>query len=277
MVRLEIGGILRKIPKIQRSKDYGQFVLINKELAKSKKEDLAGWNRKVRPGPLAKMMKSFDAIGNMSHFEQILVWPKDKSFADKEYPDGKYPIVSGQTRFVSIKHNKDWVYFIIDEDKELRPEDVHWLNTATPWSLDDTMNYWCAFGIKEYAIYAGFKKRSGWSHNNVIGLLVGNTKGAVASFKQGALQINRSIAEANDIIKKINDFSRFFRHYKSRSFVTAMLRMIENVPEYDHKRMMQKMEYLSERLVKCPDAESYTRLLEKLYNFKSTGKFIRFI
>ena len=56
-----------------------------------------------------------------------------------------------------------------------------------------------------------------------------------------------------------------------------MLRVINTVHEYKHDQMMQKMEYLSERMVKCTDTESYLRMLERLYNFKTTGNYVRFI
>ena len=78
-------------------------------------------------------------------------------------------------------------------------------------------------------------------------------------------------------MNKVNSFSQYFKHYKSRGFVTAMLRIINTVDEYKHDQMMQKMQYLSERLVKCTDAEAYLRLLEKLYNYKTTGRYVRFI
>ena len=99
----------------------------------------------------------------------------------------------------------------------------------------------------------------------------------MASFKEGHFKIERSITDANNIIEMITDFGSHFKYYKARSFVLAMLRIITRVENYNHKRMMAKMEYLSEKLVKCPDATTYVLLLEKLYNFNSTGDYIRFV
>ena len=108
-------------------------------------------------------------------------------------------------------------------------------------------------------------------------LLAGNTRGVSVAFKKGTFTMTRSVAKANTIIEMINEFSTHFKYYKARSFILAMLRIIENVEEYNQDRMMQKLDYLSERLVRCPDTESYIRLLEKLYNFKATGTYVRFI
>jgi|TARA_R100001480_G_scaffold150753_1_gene151640 hypothetical protein len=254
----------QSMPRIHKTKNYDQFAIID-------------WNRDIVPTHVAKVMKSMHQIGNITDLVPLIVWPKDKKYADSKNPEGRYPIIDGQYRFVSLKLNSDVVHYVIDESKRLSPEDVAHLQVSKNWAWNDYMNYYCKLGKQQYKIYAGFKSKSGWSHNCVIILLAGNTKGAMSSFKEGSLRITRTIEEANKIIEMINDFSEYFSYYKARSFVTAMLRIIDLVPEYDHNRMMQKMQYLSERLVKCPDAESYVLLLERLYNFKSTGNPVRFM
>ena len=252
------------MPKIMKTKDYDMFHLV-------------GWNRDVIPSHVAAIMKSMHNLGNLTNLMPIVVGPKTRKFATKEYPQGKHIILDGQFRFVSLKFSREWVYYVVDKENQIKPEDVAQVQVSRKWSYDDYMNYYCALGFKEYAIYAGFKKRSKWSHNCVQILLAGNTKGAASAFKEGTFVMLRSIAECNAIIEMINEFSEHFRYYKQRGFICAMLKIIENVDEYDHDRMMQKMDYLSERLVRCPDTESYIRLLEKLYNFKATGKYVRFI
>ena len=252
------------MPRILKTKDYGLFHLVD-------------WNRDVIPTHVASIMRSMHNIGNITDLIPIVVKPKNKKYATKEHPEGKHVIFDGQFRFVSLKFNNDWVYYVVDTENKLKAEDVAQLQASKKWSYDDYMNYYCALGFKEYAVYAGFKKRSQWSHNCVQILLAGNTKGVASAFKEGTFVMLRSISECNAIIEMINEFSRVFKYYKQRSFICALLKIIEQVEEYDHDRMMQKMDYLSERLVRCPDTESYIRLLEKLYNFKSTGKYVRFI
>ena len=252
------------MPKILKTKNYEMFHLV-------------GWNRDVIPTHVAALMRSMHNLGNLTNLKPIVVGPKTKKYATKENPKGKHIILDGQFRFVSLKFNNDWIYYVIDEKNQIKPVGVAQLQVSKNWSYDDYMNYYCALGFKEYSVYAGFKKRSKWSHNCVQILLAGNTKGVAAAFKEGTFVMLRSISECNAIIEMVNEFSRYFKYYKQRSFICAMLKIIENVDEYDHNRMMQKMDYLSERLVRCPDTESYIRLLEKLYNFKSTGKYVRFI
>lgn len=252
--------------QIKRSKDYGMFHLID-------------WNRDETKynSHTANLLKSMEVVGNATDLMPIVVKPLDKEYADEEYPKGKYPIYNGQFRFISVKLKNDWIYYIVDVKDKLKPEHLHWINVSKSWTYDDYMNYYTKLGFKEYAVYAGFKKRSRWSHNSVMTLLAGNTKGIASAFKAGTFMMLRSVAEANAIVEMINEFSIHFKYYKARSFILAMLRIIENVEDYSQDRMMQKMDYLSERLVRCPDTESYIRLLEKIYNFKATGTYVRFI
>jgi len=251
------------MPRIRKTKDYGMFVFIDK-------------NRQVLPTRSGKLMNSITEIGNHTDLIPIVVHPKDKKYSSREYPEGKYPVMEGQGRFVSLKLLGEWVYFVIDEQKKLKIEHLPMLQTSEQWKYDDYMNYYCQAGFKEYAIYAGYKKRSGWSHNCVMILLSGNNKGTMAAFKAGTFKISRHLQSANKTIEHINEFGRYIKHYKNRSFVTAMLKIMDTVDEYDKDRMMQKIDYLSERLVRCPDTDTYISLLEKLYNFKSIGEYVSF-
>ena len=49
-------------------------------------------------------------------------------------------------------------------------------------------------------------------------LLSGHSKGVMAAFKNGSFKITRSINSANDIMNKVNSFSKHFKYYKSRGF-----------------------------------------------------------
>jgi len=257
--------------RIKKTKDYDKFVFVD-------------FNRSINRSLQSNLSKSVEVLEARLDLFPLVVKPLDKKYADASYPDGKHEIWDGQHRFIVAKQKDAFIHYMIDEDDSLKPEHLAYIQTSGGWKLDDHLNKYCVLANKlgngmyqDYKIYDGFKRRSGWSHNNVIALLVGNTKGAVASFKEGHFSIERSISEANDVIDKISDFGSYFTHYKSRSFVTAMIKIITKVDEYDHKRMISKMEYLSEKLVKCPDATTYVMLLEKLYNFKATGNYVRFI
>ena len=252
------------MPKILKTKDYGIFKFLS-------------WNRDVVPSHVAKLMKSIGKIGNVSDLMPVIVYPMDKKFKSKDYPNGRHEIVDGQFRFASLKLHNETIYYVIDENRKIKPEDVSYLQTSKPWNGNDFMKYYCDLGYKEYKIYAGFKRRSGWGHNCVQILLMGNTKGTQVSFREGSFVCLRGINEANAIIDMINDFKPHFKYYKQRSFILAMLYIIENVSEYDNDRMMQKLQYLSERLVRCPNRETYIILLERIYNTKSSGALVRFI
>lgn len=47
-------------------------------------------------------------------------------------------------------------------------------------------------------------------------------------------------------------------------------------PGYNHKQMLEKLRYLSAKLVDCSSSEDYLKILETIYNFKSRSEIIRF-
>ena len=222
-------------------------------------------NRNIDPSHLNTLLKSIKRH-NLLHENPIKV---------KDEDDGTYTILDGQHRFASANILNTKIYYIITEDMDI--SDVPSYQTSKKWTYDDFLKHYCYYDLQDYKIYAGYQKQSGWSHNCLMMLLAGHSKGVMTAFKNGSFKIIRSIEEANDKMNKVNSFSQYFKHYKSRGFVTAMLRIINTVDEYKHDQMMQNMQYLSERLVKCTDTESYLRLLEKLYNYKTTGRYVRFI
>ena len=64
-------------------------------------------------------------------------------------------------------------------------------------------------------------------------------------------------------------FAPWVPFWKETNFVSALLNLAVN-PVYDHARMMQKMEYLSVRLVKCADVRGYIQVIEGIYNHKAS-------
>ena len=222
-------------------------------------------NRDIDPSHLNNLMKSIKR-NNLLHENPMKV---------QSNGNGTYTILDGQHRFAIATLLDTKIYFIVT--KEMTMDDVPSYQTSKKWGFDDFLKHFCHYGKQDYKIYAGFKKQSGWSHNCLISLLAGNTKGNSLAFKNGTFKITRSIENANKLIGMVNDYQEYTKYYKQRSFVTAVLRIINGTPEYDHSQMMKKLAYLSEKLVKCVDVEAYLRLLESIYNYKTTGNYVRFL
>ena len=243
------------IPKTKVTKDYGLFLFTDE-------------NREIQ-----LIGREIDRK-NLNNIDPIKVRPIDMNLADAQHPKGKYIITDGQHTFLALKERGEWVFYI--ESDEFTIDDIPQYNSIPKgWSFDDYLGHWCHRRIRDYQIYAGFKNRSGWSHTNLMLMLSKNIKGTLKAFKTGQFKIVMDISTANNYVDMVTDFADYVVFYKNRSFIKACLRMFEQ-EIYDHKKMMRKMEYQSERINKQLYWEDYLRQFEEVYNYKSMGNRVRF-
>ena len=240
-------------PKILVTKDYEMFGFSEKD------------NRSITRSQVQHVGKEIDRK-NLSEVSPIRVRPKDD--------EGKHIITDGQHTFLALKERLEWIFYIVSERFDF--DDIpHFNSVRKNWGMEDYLKIFCQQGIQQYQVYAGFKKKSGWAHSTLIFMLTGNRKGSIIDFKSGNFKMTTSIADANMSIEMVNDFADHFQYYKSRNFVVALLKIFK-LEEYDHKRMMTKLDYLSARLIKSVYVEDYLRILEDIYNYKAMGNKVRF-
>ena len=249
-----------KCPVIKVTKDYDLFAFTEK-------------NRRIEPSHVAKVGREIDRK-DLSPDAPIKVMPLNQKFADENHPNGKHVIVEGQHTFLALRDREQWVFYQVSENFAI--EDIsHFNSVQKSWTFDNYLNSYLVDGIHSYRVYAGFKKRSGWAHSNLILMLMNNTSGALKAFKDGKFKIRMDIAEANTLIEMVNDFGEFLEFYKTRAFIKACTVMF-NADGYDHKQMMSKMEYLSTRVLKSVYWDDYVKQLEGLFNYKTQGRTVRF-
>jgi len=240
-------------PKILITKNYDMFGFSDKD------------NRSITPAQVQQVGREIDRK-NLSEVAPIKVRPKSGN--------GKHIITDGQHTFLALQERLEWIFYIVSERFDF--EDIpHFNSVRKNWGMEDYLKIFCQQGIHEYMVYAGFLKRSGWAHSTLIFMLTGNRKGAIVDFKSGHFKMSTPIIKANLAIDKVNDFADHFQYYRSRNFVSALLRIFK-LEEYDHKRMLAKLEYLSARLIKSVYVEDYLRILEDIYNYKAMGNRVRF-
>lgn len=249
-----------KIPRIKVTKDYGLFVFTDE-------------NRQIQPPQVQAVGREIDRK-NLNNIDPIKVRPLDSKLKNTNHPNGRHIITDGQHTFLALKERNEWVFYIESETFDI--DDIPRYNSLPKsWTFDDYMGHWCQREIRDYQIYAGFKNRSGWSHTNLMLMLSKNIKGTLNNFKTGQFKITMNINTANEYVDMVNDFAEYVVFFKNRNFIKACLRMFQ-VDDYDHKRMMAKMDYQSERVHKQIYWEDYLRQLEDVYNYKSVGHKIRF-
>ena len=249
-----------KVPVIRVTKDYGLFAFTDE-------------NRVISTAHVNKVGREVDRK-NLSQDSPIKVKPLDNKYADEEHPNGKYIIVEGQHTYLALVDRREWIFYQITETFDI--EDIsHFNSVRKNWSFDDYLSSYCKKGLNAYKVYAGFKKRSGWAHSNLILMLMGNNSGALQAFKDGKFKIRMDISEANMLVEMVNDFGSYLDFYKTRAFIKACTVMFR-AHGYNHKKMLGKMDYLSTRILKSVYWDDYLKQLEQIYNYKAQGRTVRF-
>lgn len=209
---------------------------------------------------------------NQAHLKRLKKSIEEESLVVPMIVNENYEIIDGQTRFQSWKDLNKPVYFIRMKGYGL--SQVQRLNSNIKnWSMKDFTDCYCDLGNKEYIKYREFKKTYELGDYECISMLNGDISGSgknFFNFKNGDLKIkcySKACSEAEKVLK----IQPFYDGYKRRSFVFAMLHLI-NHKNFNFNQLITKLKYQSSKLVHCTNKEQYLNLLQDIYNFKSTKK-----
>jgi hypothetical protein len=218
-------------------------------------------NRPIDPGHLEKI---YDAI----NAKNLL----------REYPivvDQSMTVIDGQHRLRAAEALGVPVFYIVSTHATIR--DVAHTNGATKsWRSPDYLHYWCGQGKQDYLKLRDFCQRHPFLQVNVAAKLCsyGDVVGMHKKFKQGDYTCN-DLDFAETVVAALLDFKKFgVEFYADRSFVEAVANLTGNA-DYDHQRMVSKMEYLSRRVVKCATMSMYIEMFDEIYNYNQKEKHQR--
>lgn len=187
-------------------------------------------------------------------------------------------VIDGQHRLKAAERLGLEVYFQIIN--EMTIEDAAEINQqVTKWTLAGWLHHFCALGKIEYLTLRGFVEEFPWLSVSQAARLCNQGGGGVTR-KAGDLTFNEmfgqghyaanNIHNARRVARMAVDFKKWVTFWKDGAFMKA-LRNLSNNADYDHERMMGKMEYMSTRLVRCVTAEEYIALMNEIYNWKVTA------
>jgi hypothetical protein len=180
-------------------------------------------------------------------------------------------VADGQHRLLAATELGVPVWFVIDN--EVTPDMTVVINaTQKGWELTDYLKWFAEERqIPDYLAFRAFLQDAKFPISICLGLAVGNAaysgNGTTQKFKKGEFVFSHR-EHAYFVAQRVRDFAPYFKAYRQSPFVAAVVRLMAH-PQYDHARMMAKMEYQSTRLVKCPDVDSYVSLLQDIYNHRT--------
>jgi hypothetical protein len=184
----------------------------------------------------------------------------------------KMEIVDGQHTLKARQNLKLIVPYYIRTGAGLA--DVQLINTGQrPWTVDDYAYSYATRGNPHYLAYQKFRERYKFPHIISVQMLHAVERGHGKNsevFKNGLLKI-ADIKAAEAKANQIERIAPFFRGYRDRPFLQAILQLFEN-PHFDFEVFMKKLEVNPLMMKKCANSEQYIEQMEYVYNYRSRDK-----
>jgi len=210
-------------------------------------------NRNILDSFLKKLMKSIQ-LNNLLKNNPIIV-------------TSKLELYDGQHRLECAKRLKLPIYYTITDN----PFDSRIIASVNDnqhsWKLVDYLNCYARQGNENYLILEDFAKQYDYGIPQILRIFNIHEK---SLFRLGKIKnISSKFSEAKAIADHILEFKEHIDFYKSRFFIFAICR-IYRLDNYNPETMMKRMSNnAGAKLKKCPDTETYIRLIEVIYNYHS--------
>jgi len=229
---------------------------------------------------VSKNYKQFKKVNgnrelNQLHLKRLTesVNENDLLFANPILVNERYEIIDGQHRFEVCQKLGKPVHYI--KCKGLGLKEIQILNANTKnWKLMDYVDGYCDMGLSEYCYLKNIIAKTKFGISTILSMYLsfnGNNQTAV---RDGSMKLNHK--ERGLIITQwIQDWQNYYEGATRKAFVVSLVRLY-NIPHYNHKQMMRKMQFQSSKLVDCTNSSDYLKKLEEIYNFKERGEKLRF-
>lgn len=192
-------------------------------------------------------------------------------------------ILDGQHSKEAIKElkleNQQIVYVMYDTKGKDKDVCVLLNTTSKKWDVKDFLEIWVSAGNENYIWLKNIWEKYDLNYQTLIymvtGMILGGNKNTTdIDFKNGnlvipqenrqrAIRIAEQLKDVRDVMPKEIKNKRVFH----KAFVKIALNK-----EYDHKRMVSKLNYQLDRIHKCSSETGYFELLQDIYNYKSSKK-----
>jgi|TARA_Y100000310_G_scaffold343440_1_gene451087 hypothetical protein len=229
-----------------KTDNYDKFLLIES-------------NRLIKPGKISRMKEVIERK-DLTNENEIKVLVSE---------DGKTLIViEGQHRFITCMELGLPIYYRFS-DMEI--DDIGMVNSVQDkWSLYDSLHHYCERGIQDYSILHGFKKQYQYPISTLINVLAGrNDKTMLEEFRRGEFKITQGLEIVHDLLGKIQQFKQYNdKIYRHRTFLRVYMDLMTH-PEFEHEKMMQKVEQVPMKFIYCTRVNDYLRMIEDVYNWNN--------
>lgn len=230
-----------KIHAYYSTTDYDKFSLIL-------------YNRPVDEEKVSKFVKEFEEGKNYL-----------KNFPINVTPD--LTITDGQHRHAAARRAKVRLFYIVDE--HFKMDDAIAANGLVgKWTTLEYMESFAKRNFPEYEKIYNFHLEQPWIKISTLPKLC-STKGyGKLNFNNGHYEADR-MGYAHKVASMVNGFRVHIGDKQAdyNQFLHTVMNLAQN-PNYNHKRMMEKMTQRSSLFERCATVEQYLNMLTGIYNYR---------
>ena len=193
--------------------------------------------------------------------------------------DSEGHIIDGQHRFHACRELGIPVRYIIQDSMKM--QDVVSLNNLSKrWSTMDKVQSYAAQGNKHYQRLLDFHEDCKSFDKNVsirVAIILAQGSAATANSKQSKMNVGSGTwefrVEYDVAMKRFYSLHRFKRwdFYLKQSFVTAFLRCLRTMDDFDPAELLRRAENHSHMFVYAGTTEETLRVFENVYNYRRKG------
>ena len=204
---------------------------------------------------------------NLLHLGRLKISIEAKQLMIPIIVNEKLEVIDGQHRLQIFKELDLPVYFIIGQGYGLSECQI--MNAENRvWKPEDFLKGYSDLGYIDYIKLGEFKEKYTFLSIKLCQILLSGgqvVRYISQSFKEGTFKI-KDYESACKIANKMIDFKNYepFRQY---NFLLALNTMFSN-KQYKHERILQKLAYQGNRLVKEVSVNEYLKTLTAIYNYR---------
>jgi hypothetical protein len=186
--------------------------------------------------------------------------------------DADMNVIDGQHRLEAAKKLGVPVYYI--KDDHISENDIAGMNsTKKNWTAEDYINFYAQKGVEEYMKFMDFATlHPEINRSLLITILASNGKRNTKAIKEGSLDVGK-LTEAERMLEMLNYFKSVSAIAYSSRFVEAFSFIVSH-PEYDHLRMVQKVQINPGALQPRVSKKDYIMMLQNIFNYRVNEKNI---
>lgn len=214
-----------------------------------------------------------------AHVRKLKKNIKDIGLVQPITVDSDGHIIDGQHRFHACRELGIPVRYIIQDSMNM--EDVVALNNMSkPWSTMDKVQSFAAQGNEHYQKLLDFYQDCKDLDNRIsirVAILIAQGSASHASSNQKKMNIGKGTWEFREdyevALKRLYSLLQFKRwdFYLKQSFVTAFLRCLRTIDDFDPSELLKRAESHSHMFVYAGTTEETLRVFENVYNYRRKG------